>query len=891
MATPAALPPLPFNPSRVRSYVLRLPLFTRLVLLAILVFWILELQTVWSVVQWGSLAPDEIGFGSMYRLNTYPFIHAGFFHAFINTLALTPLLERFEAEHGTLTAVALFIGPLSTFPAGLYLLVEKVLLHRNTAVVGASVWIFLLLGSESIRTFKSNPYFSIGNYKIPTWTSPLVACIFVSILMSNTSFLGHLCAILVGYLLGLGYLKLFVPPEKILRWIEGKLNLLGRLPHYVSVDQKTYGRYGVLPTTSNSPPGERPTPMSYLATIRKLRNNPHVLFVRLPYILSLLCIVAGVVWLLLLPLDEYSRRTYISENALLPGQVHAYFSGSEQHIFRGYKKELEGLLPGEGQEGDADRKDAQFTPAVSDKVQSILRAAGLKVATQNYEYVSSGVTHQGQNTYGIIRAPRGDATEAIVLVAAWRTADDELNLNGVTLALTLARYFKRWSLWSKDIIFLFPPDSKLGTQAWIDAYHDMQPASVQPLPLKSGALQGGLAMEYPFDNRFDSLHIVYDGVNGQLPNLDLFNTAVSIASGQMGIGASLQEMWDHDDSYEMRLQTILRGMVKQGFGYATGAHSSFMPYHIDAITLQTKGEGWQDEMALGRTIEGLCRSLNNLLEHLHQSFFFYLLMQANRFVSIGTYLPSAMLIAGNFTIMAIALWMRTGYYLGSKPGAPGAEPSSKGEKPDSPKRETTAVAPSESNGIMERQLALPLTLVVGLHLLGLVPLYIFNNLSHQYYEPATYICLAADLVLPLLLAGVLSFSGFATPKPQQYLLIKSFSLLLLGLFLSTLATLNFSLSFMIGLLCAPLTFVSRLGPQTGALRYVGSALGLVLLNLLSPPVVLLGVCAYMGVSVEYVLTQAAFGWNVWGMWTQVVVWCVWWPAWLSGCALLGFSLF
>jgi glycosylphosphatidylinositol transamidase len=64
MATPAALPPLPFNPSRVRSYVLRLPLFTRLVLLAILVFWILELQTVWSVVQWGSLAPDEIGFGS-----------------------------------------------------------------------------------------------------------------------------------------------------------------------------------------------------------------------------------------------------------------------------------------------------------------------------------------------------------------------------------------------------------------------------------------------------------------------------------------------------------------------------------------------------------------------------------------------------------------------------------------------------------------------------------------------------------------------------------------------------------------------------------------------------------------------------------------------------------
>lgn len=49
---------------------------------------------------------------------------------------------------------------------------------------------------------------------------------------------------------GLGYLKFIAPPEKVLRWIEGRLNLLGRLPHYVSVDQKTYGRFGVLPTSS-----------------------------------------------------------------------------------------------------------------------------------------------------------------------------------------------------------------------------------------------------------------------------------------------------------------------------------------------------------------------------------------------------------------------------------------------------------------------------------------------------------------------------------------------------------------------------------------------------------------------------------------------------------------
>lgn len=288
---------------------------------------------------------------------------------------------------------------------------------------------------------------------------------------------------------------------------------------------------------------------------------------------------------------------------------------------------------------------------------------------------------------------------------------------------------------------MFPPDSKSGTQAWIDAYHDMHPPTVQPLPLKSGALQGALVIEYPFDHRFESLHIVYDGVNGQLPNLDLFNTAISIASGQMGIGTSLQEMWNHDDSYWKRLETILRGMVKQGFGYATGAHSSFMPYHIDAITIQTKGDGWQDEMALGRTIESLCRSLNNLLEHLHQSFFFYLLMQANRFVSIGTYLPSAMLIAGNFTIMAIAVWLRTGYYRKDRLRS-SAIAKSRDKKPATAmvvdaqgKRGTLGQGSNEMDEedtrVMERQLALPLTLVVGLHFLGLVPLYIFNNLFHE----------------------------------------------------------------------------------------------------------------------------------------------------------------
>lgn len=76
----------------------------------------------------------------------------------MNILALTPLLERFESEYGTLTSLALFFGrewsscapegeekleltlgcpALTTVPALIYVAVEKWLLRSNMAVMGA----------------------------------------------------------------------------------------------------------------------------------------------------------------------------------------------------------------------------------------------------------------------------------------------------------------------------------------------------------------------------------------------------------------------------------------------------------------------------------------------------------------------------------------------------------------------------------------------------------------------------------------------------------------------------------------------------------------------------------------------------------------------------------
>jgi glycosylphosphatidylinositol transamidase len=63
-----------------------------------------------------------------------------------------------------------------------------------------SVWVFLLLASEAIKTFRTNPYFQVGTLKVPTWTTPLFVSFVVAVLLSNTSFLGHICGMIFGYL-------------------------------------------------------------------------------------------------------------------------------------------------------------------------------------------------------------------------------------------------------------------------------------------------------------------------------------------------------------------------------------------------------------------------------------------------------------------------------------------------------------------------------------------------------------------------------------------------------------------------------------------------------------------------------------------------------------------
>lgn len=55
------------------------------------------------------------------------------------------------------------------------------------------------------------------------------------------------------------------------------------------------------------------------------------------------------------------------------------------------------------------------------------------------------------------------------------------------------------------------------------------------------------------------------------------------------------------------------------------------------------------------------RTCNNLLERLHASFFFYLLVAPGTFMKIGSYLPSAVLVGTAMLFTGLGEWVNAGW--------------------------------------------------------------------------------------------------------------------------------------------------------------------------------------------------------------------------------------
>uniref|UniRef100_A0A3B5AKW7 GPI-anchor transamidase component GPAA1 n=1 Tax=Stegastes partitus TaxID=144197 RepID=A0A3B5AKW7_9TELE len=491
------------------------------------------------------------------------------------------------------------------------------------------------------------------------------------------------------------------------------------------------------------------------------------LLTRLNAPICVVCYIAGVTWFMGLAFEPFTLRTYMSENAMGSTMVEERFPSGERAVAT-------------GREFAAHKKKVGGMPV--EWLVKTMQARGMEVYTQRFSRTlpfpdedKERYLVKGTNVYGILRAPRAPRTEALVLSAPCTPGDN--NNQAVGLLLGLAQYFRNQVYWAKDIIFLVNEHDLIGMQAWLEGYHHTNTTGMDwsPLQGRGGSIQAALTLELSSDV-VTSLDLVLEGLNGQLPNLDLANLFYAFCQ-KIGVLCTIQGKlqrndWDSVSGYSHAVQTMMLMVMKQASGRPWGDHGLFLRYHIEAATIKGINSFRQyktDTTTIGRLLEGMYRKLNNLLERLHQSYFFYLMPSLSHFVSIGYYMPA-------FGLLAVILLLRVSF-----------------------NRKTSSPGPLSV-----------LTPLVISHLTG-VALYM---LPIQFQEMAVAQFPVSETEAVVLTAIAVYTSGLALPHNTNRLLsgegteqgwrvLKLVALLYLAVLLGCTALINFSLGFILALTLVP----------------------------------------------------------------------------------------
>lgn len=395
--------------------------------------------------------------------------------------------------------------------------------------------------------------------------------------------------------------------------------------------------------------------------------------------------------------------------------------------------------------------------------------------------------------------------------------------------------------WAKDLVFLVTEQEQLGMQAWLEAYHDgyknyhssSSYLVAGSLPARAGSLQAALNIEvqdlevgwfshtigmshHVLNNRCvfaDYVDVKVEGLNGKLPNLDMFNLVQRImaregvTSGYKHAPRKRRRM--NLSPYEQNLRQMLAMLATQATGVPNGNHGLFHRYRIDALTLSAakrvtnsnvKSNPSSATVPLLKSIEGISRSLNNLLERFHQSFFFYVIVHNDRYISIGDYMPALVALIACSFVKAYLSWSTL-------------DAAERHAQQDAAGNETDPV-------VFYTKLSLPYGFVLVYLVVTLVIGYMGNVLPLQKYLMELSIG-AGPLTLTMLIA--LNVAGIALPfyvvlPPGGLELLHICMLLVYGCALIVIGLLNFSLGFLVAVLSVPMVVALNPSSTNGALR-------------------------------------------------------------------------
>lgn len=288
------------------------------------------------------------------------------------------------------------------------------------------------------------------------------------------------------------------------------------------------------------------------------------------------------------------------------------------------------------------------------------------------------------NVRCVWRAPKGDGTESIAISAEYGTLGlpedaatiDRGSVSAAAVGVTMLRFLSQQQWLAKDaVLLLFDSEHPLAAaNGAVQSLFATDSSASNEADASGAQLQGALHLALDgFVSGFDRIEVLLPAAGGAMPNLDLHNvvsrvsmrgtdpTDVTLGPVRDIIGAVLtqeqqDELREATGEPSSLLRQLLSTMSDQALSLPTGPHSAFVEHNIAAVTLHGATALNQARNRHGRVgkysileyvhiIEQSLRSLNNILEPLHQSFWFYLLLGPLNYVAIGDYMISLAPIA------------------------------------------------------------------------------------------------------------------------------------------------------------------------------------------------------------------------------------------------------
>ncbi|EFC44502.1 predicted protein [Naegleria gruberi] len=305
-------------------------------------------------------------------------------------------------------------------------------------------------------------------------------------------------------------------------------------------------------------------------------------------------------------------------------------------------------------------------------------------------YINRIENVRGENLYIAIRPGRGNGKESIILTVPYFKSES------LAFSLALLKYISRVKWLNHDIILVISDGYE---HNWAG-----EEAFIKSAAIPTGRMREAITLDLEsFD--FQQVAVLTEGVNGELPNLDMVNVVTGLLSEShynMGRGglptffkadltatpnvdATMQQYPNYKDhvpafiylhhaflemirsfgidlpnSFMERSVIVLNHWYNQLISIPTGPHAWFRQQLTHAITLTnsvtqhtTKIGVMHTYYMMGRIMEISIRSLNNLIEELHQSFFLYYVTDSQHYYGFEHYLPNLLMFLGCLAIQFI----------------------------------------------------------------------------------------------------------------------------------------------------------------------------------------------------------------------------------------------